>query len=153
PPTSHDSPTVSWRHDMTSLRKSLLPALVLFAVLAAAPARAQSADGTLKGVVRDAAKAPVAGATVPATNETTKASKTTTTGADGSYSLALPPGSYSVKASAPGFWSPILTIEIGEGRPGQVDFSLTTRPTEVVHVTATKRETAPIDVPFSVEAR
>src|SRR5262249_9790899 len=50
-------------------------------------------------------------------------------------------------------WSPILTIEIGEGRPGQVDFSLTTRPTEVVHVTATKRETAPIDVPFSVEAR
>ena len=136
-----------------SLRTPLLPALAICAALSALPASAQSASATLKGTVRDAAKAPVAGATVTATDQATKASVKATTGADGSYTLSLPPGLYSVTASAPGFWEPAVSLEVAAGRESQADFSLITRPTEVISVTAAKKESAPIDVPFSVEAR
>lgn len=138
---------------MASLRKSLLPAVVLVAVPAAAPARAQSTDATLGGVVRSASKAPLAGATVTITNQATRASVTTTTGSDGRYSLSLTPGSYSVEASAPGLLGPRLSIEVVAGRESQIDLTLTPSLVEVVSVTATKSETAPIDVSFSVAAR
>ena len=144
---------LSWRLAIMSLRTPLLPALAICAALSALPASAQSASATLKGTVRDGAKAPVAGATGTATDQATKASVTATTAADGSYTLALPPGLYSVTASAPGFWEPAVSLEVAAGRESQADFSLITRPTEVISVTAAKKESAPIDVPFSVEAR
>jgi len=133
-------------------RQSLLLPIALVAALFAVPARAQSAAATLSGVVRDAAKAPLAGVTVTATNEATKAAQTTTTGADGTYSLSLAPGSYSVKASAFGFWGETLSVEVAAGGPSRLDLWLNTTLGEVVTVTAMKRETAPIDVPFSVAA-
>ena len=137
---------------MVSVRKSVLTAALVAALSAAAPALAQPTDGALGGVVRNAANAPIAGAIVTATNQATKAKQTTTTAADGSYSFSLPPGSYSVQAAAPGFWGPALSTAIVAGGQGQLDFSLVAVPTEVVTVTATKREMAPIDVPFSIAA-
>jgi len=137
---------------MVSLRTLFVPA-ALVAVLAAAPATAQSTDGTLKGIVRDEARAPVAGAVVTATNEQNHASRTTTTGADGSYSFSLPAGKYSLTVSAPAFWAPTTSVGVVAGREDSLDISITPRPTEVITVTATKRETALIDVPFSVAAR
>ena len=125
--------------------------LVLAGVLAA-PAWAQSSDATLKGVVRDAAKNPIAGATVTVTNSTTKTATTATTGADGSWSLVVPPGAYSVRASAAGFWGPTLPVDAVSGRETRVDFALLPMLGEVVTVTATKRETSTLDVPFSMEA-
>jgi iron complex outermembrane receptor protein len=138
---------------MVTFWKSLLLAVAVVATPAAAPALAQSSDGTLSGVVRSAAKAPIAGAIVTITNEATRSSVTTTTRADGGYSIALPPGSYSVDVSAPGLRGPKRPVEIVAGRENQIDFSLVPSQVEVVSVTATKRETAPIDVPFSVAAR
>jgi iron complex outermembrane receptor protein len=126
--------------------------VVLAGVLPASPAWAQSSEGTLKGVVRDAAKNPIAGATVTATNTTTKTATTATTGADGSWSLVVPPGAYSVRTSAAGFWGPTVPVDVAPGRENQVDFALLPMLNEVVTVTATKRETSTLDVPFSMEA-
>ncbi len=136
---------------MSSTRSPFRTALCLVALSAALlPARA--ADETLKGIVRDPAKSPIAGATVIATNEATRASQTTTTAADGSYSFALAPGSYSVRAASARFRGPAVKVEVKAGAPGVLDFDLSERMTEVVVVTATKNEEAPIDVPFSVAA-
>ncbi len=135
---------------MVSLSKSLLLVVALVAALAVAPVTAQSTGSPFNGVVRDAEKAPIAGATVTATNKETRDTRTATTGADGAFSFSLPPGRYSVTASASGFWGPTVSIEIVAGRPSQADFALTPRTDEVVTVTATKREEAPIDVPISL---
>jgi iron complex outermembrane receptor protein len=132
--------------------KGVLAAVALAATMVMAPAWAQSGDGTVKGIVRDAVKNPVAGATVTATSAATRAVQTATTGADGSYALALPAGSYSVQASAPRFWGPTHTVDVVAGQESVMDFSLLPMMTEVVTVTATKRESDPIDVPTSVEA-
>jgi iron complex outermembrane receptor protein len=137
---------------MCARKKWLARAVALVVALIAAPAWAQSSDATLKGVVRDAGKNPVAGATVTATHEATKVSKTTTSGADGSYAFVLPPGSYAVQVTAPRFWGPRLPVELAAGAESQVDFSLIPMMTEVLTVTATKHESDPIDVPFSLEA-
>jgi iron complex outermembrane receptor protein len=142
---------LSWRLDMMCLRRPLYVS-ALAAVLAVASAMAQPADTALKGIVRDARNAPVAGATVTATDDATRISKSATTRADGAYSLSLPPGTYQVTASASGFWAPSLSVAIAAGRESHADFILTARADEVITVTATKRETAPIEVPFSVAA-
>ena len=140
---------------MVCQRISLLLPIALVAVLFAAPARAQSTEATLSGTVRDPAKAPITGVTirVTATNHATKASQTTTAEAGGKYSLSLAPGSYSVKAEAPGFWGETHSIEVVAGGPNQLDLSLTPTMSEKITVTATKIETAPIDVPFSLAVR
>ena len=99
---------------MVFQRQSLSLTIVLVAVLSLASARAETTAVTLSGIARDGAKAPVAGVSVTATNNATKALQTTTTGADGRYSLSLAPGSYSVKAWALGFRQETLSVEIDE---------------------------------------
>ncbi|MBI3447661.1 MAG: TonB-dependent receptor [Acidobacteria bacterium] len=147
-------PFDNWRFDMMFPRPSLMATIVLAIALSAAPSQAaESADATLTGVVRSPAKAPIAGATVTATNQATKASQTATTGADGSYTLSLPPGSYSVKAAASGFRVEARPADVAAGAPGHLDFSLDPMLSEVVTVTAMKRETAAIDAPISVATR
>ena len=137
---------------MMCVRKWLLVAIAVVGTLAAAPAWAQPAGATLKGVVLDAQKKPVAGATVIVTDEASKASRTATTGKDGGYSLELPPGAYVVQATAPRFWAPTQRVVLTAGGESLVEIALIPMLTEVVTVTATKRESDPFDVPFSLEA-
>jgi iron complex outermembrane receptor protein len=124
-------------------------AVLLWALLAP-PTLAESADAGLNGVVRDEEGAPVHGATVTATNRATATPASTTTGPDGAYSFSLVPGSYEVTVSAPGYWSETLSIDLVAGGQSPTDFSLTESYSERITVTATKREEAAIDVPFSV---
>ena len=56
-----------------------------------ARAWAQAPGERISGVVRDALGGGIPGVTITATNQATNASQTTTTGNDGSYSLALAP--------------------------------------------------------------
>ena len=60
--------------------------------------------GTLNGTILDAQGAVVPGATVVVTNQATNVETQTTTTSAGAYTLPyLPPGTYNIKASAPGF--------------------------------------------------
>ena len=126
-------------------------AVALSLLIISTPAWAQS-EGTLTGVVRDATNAGSPGATVAATSQPTRDERTATTGADGSYSLSLPPGTYTVAIALPGFRRVTQTVEITAGGSRQLDATLEAALTEEVTVTATKREQTLLDVPFSVAA-
>ncbi len=80
---------------------------------------AQSAGtGALTGTLTDPSGGSVANATVTLTSNETNQARTTTTGTDGSYKFGLlPPGSYRVGFSAPGFKTsevPAVTINVTE---------------------------------------
>jgi iron complex outermembrane recepter protein len=126
-------------------------AIVLVALTSSAPAWAQT-ESRINGVVRDASGAGIPGATVTVTNHATKDSKTATTGNDGSYSVSVTPGQYSVAASSIGFRRTVQDVDIATGASKQLDFLLPAQLTEEVTVTATKREQTILDVPFSVAA-
>jgi hypothetical protein len=70
--------------------------LMVIAVLSSVAIRAQGPEGKISGVVRDATGAALPGATITVANRTTNASQNTVTAADGTYSLSLPSGAYSV---------------------------------------------------------
>jgi len=74
--------------------------------------------GTLQGHVYDDYGAPLGGATVTAVTSTT-------TAADGSYSMSVPVGSYSVTASKYGYTSSTTDVVIVEGATTIQDFTLT----------------------------
>ena len=115
------------------------------------PAWAQS-EGTLAGVVRDATNAGVPGATVAITGQATTDHRTAATSGDGSYSISLLPGTYTVTITLPGFRRVRQTVDIAAGTSRQLDATLEAAVTEEVTVTATKREQTLFDVPFSVAA-
>lgn len=78
--------------------------IALAALFATTPAIPQLLQGTINGNVTDASHASVAGAKVSATNQNTGFMRETATNANGEYSLPdMPPGSYSVTVSSPGF--------------------------------------------------
>jgi iron complex outermembrane receptor protein len=132
-------------------RRMLLVFTVLMtAVLWNAPAWAQ-AQAKITGVVRDATGAALPGATVTATHLTSSTSRTATTGVDGSYSIAVPPGAYTVSVSLAGFRRGSRGVEVPE-TGATADFSLDAQLSEEVTVTAMKRETTIIDTPFSIAA-
>jgi iron complex outermembrane recepter protein len=126
-----------------------LTALICLALVF--PAAAQS-EVKITGGVRDATALGIAGATVTATNRTTKETRTATTGVDGSYAMALPPGPWSITAAVPGFRSSTQTVDVTAGEMKPVDFTVETQLIEEITVTATKREQTLLDVPFSVAA-
>lgn len=76
--------------------------------------RAQSATtGALTGVVIDAAGSAVPGATVTLSNDDTNQTQTATSDAAGSYGFSLlPPGTYRINFSAPGFKTSQTTVVI-----------------------------------------
>ena len=128
-----------------------LASALLAAVISGAPVWAQSSQVQLTGIVRDATGASVPGVTVTATNRATNATRTATTAPDGTYTLAVEPGSYNVTVFLPGFRRATQVVEVGAAAR-QIDFSLEAQISEVVTVTAMKRESTVLDVPFSVAA-
>ena len=94
--------------------------------------------GKIVGTVADPSGAPIAGATVTATNEGTAESRTQITDNEGSYTFpVLPVGNYSIKVEAKGFEGYLQS-----GIVLQVDQNITVNPqlkvgsnTEVVQVT------------------
>ena len=75
-----------------------------------------------------------------ATNLTTKESRTATTGNDGSYSISVLPGTYSVSADVQGFRQVVQEIDVSAGAPKPLDFLLDTLLSEEMTVTAIKRD-------------
>ena len=131
------------------LRLSIVGALIVFTPSASAWAQS---EGKIAGIVRDTSGAGIPGATVTVTNQSTKVSTTSTTGNDGSYTIAVPPGSYAVVVDAPDFRRLTQVVVVDSGGSKQVDVSLEPQLSEEITVTASKREQTLLNVPFSVAA-
>jgi outer membrane receptor protein involved in Fe transport len=136
---------------MVVRRNRFVIAVALVALVWGAPAAAQG-QGKITGVVRDSTGAALPGVTVTATNPATTASETTTTGDDGSYSLSVAPGAHTVTMAILGFRRVTQTVEVADGGVKQISVSMVPLLSEEVIVTALKRESTIIDVPFSVVA-
>ena len=78
-----------------------------------------SGQGTLSGKVRSTGCSSLAGITV------TAGGVSTVTGWDGSYSMQINPGSYTVTASGPGWQTSALTETVSGGFDTDLDFYLT----------------------------
>jgi hypothetical protein len=90
---------------MRTFLGSIMCAVVATALLVSAPtaASAQSAQGGLRGTVKDA-QSPIPGVTVTLVNETNGVTRDTATNGVGEYSFpALEPGSYVVRVGLQGF--------------------------------------------------
>jgi outer membrane receptor protein involved in Fe transport len=125
-------------------------AVTLAVLICSVPAWAQSQDGRITGVVRDTTGGTVPGVTVTATNQTNNTSASATTANDGTYTIRVAPGSYSVVATLPGFRRVTRVVEVASGGSAQFDVVLEAQLTEEVTVTATKREMELFEVPFSI---
>lgn len=113
----------------------------LAASTAFAQAQANAAD--LRGVVRDATGAVVAGATVTARNPATGTSKDATTNSDGDYQIvSLPPGVYEVTVEAPNFKKAVLpSVALTVGQSADLDVALEVgQVSEVVTITGATTE-------------
>ncbi|HLI85666.1 MAG TPA: carboxypeptidase-like regulatory domain-containing protein [Bryobacteraceae bacterium] len=102
------------------MRKLLVLGFVLTAATLAQPL------GTLAGTVFDLGGASVANAPIEATNAATRAVYKTASGADGSYRLSLPPGSYDVSVAMLGY-NPFRrqNVPIAAGQTARLDIHIT----------------------------
>ncbi|MGC2112876.1 MAG: carboxypeptidase regulatory-like domain-containing protein [Candidatus Korobacteraceae bacterium] len=101
-------------------------ALLVIALTIAPSLMAQSlVSGDLAGTVTDPSGAVVSGATVALKNNATGAARTTTTNSSGAYRFSLlPPGSYTVSASAQGFSKAETTTSVNVGQATLADVKL-----------------------------
>jgi outer membrane receptor protein involved in Fe transport len=96
------------RHDRRTSASILLRAILTFAMIVffAGHAMAQLDTAAISGTVRDPSGAEIPGATIEIDNQETGLVRTTTTNATGTYQLGeIPPGIYTIKATAQGFSS------------------------------------------------
>ena len=85
----------------------------------------QSFRGTLRGEVKDASGAAIAGAAVSARNTQTGLTRTATTSGDGSYIISeLPSGSYDVTAAGASLQPVKLGAKVDVGADTVLDFTL-----------------------------
>ena len=127
-------------------------AVALLTALFSGSALAQSQQVQVTGTVRDATGSGIPGVTVTATPRGGTATRTATTADDGTYTLMLDPGTYTVSAAVPGFRKVTEDVEVPAGGTPRADFVLQAQLTEEVTVTSLKRESTMLDVPFSVAA-
>jgi hypothetical protein len=108
---------------LSSTRDVLLLGWVL---AVAAAAQAQPTTGSIMGTVRDASKAPLAGARITARHLETGLVRAATSGVEGSFVIpALPVGAYEVRAELAGFRPTVrrpVTLALGE--PAILTFAL-----------------------------
>jgi hypothetical protein len=118
--------------------------IVLTLLFVSHPARAQQ-KGRVTGVVRDAAKAPVAGARVTAINQVTTRRETVRTSGDGRFDFQLPAGAYRILVDAAGaqrFDRENLIVEPGGESQVEVELKAAEKngvSTQVIDPTANER--------------
>ena len=106
-------------------RFSHLLSLLLVLIAIVVPSLAQTATGSIRGIIYDQSKAIITSAKVTATNKATGAERVTESNSTGEYLFsALPPGEYDIKVTVSGFKASLtsLTLQVGESVTN--DFSL-----------------------------
>ena len=108
------------------MKKVLLTVSVLCLLAAAGSTLGQSANGTVGGSVQDSSKALMPGVTVTLANTETGVMSTTITNESGSYAFsAVPPGTYKVTASLPGFKTSTLNnVLVGTSAQVRMNFTM-----------------------------
>jgi len=90
--------------------------------------QAQTATGSIAGIVHDPSQAPVTGANLTLTNVAINESRSTTTNNLGYYSFPLlPPATYQLKVNLAGFRSFVvehLTLDVAQAREQNVSLNL-----------------------------
>jgi catecholate siderophore receptor len=86
----------------------------------------QNAQLSLHGRILDPAGLTVSGAQVTATSDRYRSEVATFSDANGDFSLTLPPGTYVVKITAPGFapFSQVVELSVPDGEPRALEFKL-----------------------------
>lgn len=97
--------------------------VVVLALVLPGTAAAQTTTARLQGVVRDAS-GPLPGATVKAVNPETTLTRSSVTGADGVYTLVLPPGTYRVSAATGAHEEQRATLSLAVGQSLEYNFDL-----------------------------
>src|SRR5262245_49549507 len=98
---------------MKRIRLYLYLAVTIAIALNCLPACAQKVTGDIAGTVTDATGAVVANATVTADNPATKFSLSLTTSDTGGYRIVnLPPGTYKLSVTSPGFKTLVRDAEV-----------------------------------------
>ena len=137
------------RRSLCSLQSALSFAIVFQFAL---PVASQAQDGRIAGTVRTASGSPLSSARVTVTSPAAGVTRSTSTGADGSYSVTrLPDGTYTVSVALVGY-RPGSQPNVRVPGSAPVDFTLEVLPLQAVTVTATLREQEIADVPFSIAA-
>jgi hypothetical protein len=103
---------------MTPRKASLFPLSLAAACLTISFAGAQTTTARLTGTVTDPSGAAVSNATVTITNDVTGQSRTVTTNGSGLFvAVSLPPSTYDIRISAPGFSAAVqqnVTLAVGQ---------------------------------------
>ncbi|WP_433974884.1 TonB-dependent receptor domain-containing protein [Tunturiibacter lichenicola] len=118
---------------------SFLAAVLLLAGLFSATLQAQNiSTAQLNGVVHDQTGAVIANASVTISDESKGFSRTTISDGQGNYRLLLlPPGSYTVKTTAPGFNTVISkNVVLTTGEQGELALTLSVGTTQIVTVSS-----------------
>ncbi|HEX3435221.1 MAG TPA: carboxypeptidase-like regulatory domain-containing protein, partial [Pseudacidobacterium sp.] len=99
---------------------------------------AQTANTSLRGVIKDPSGAVVPGAAVTLTDNTTDKVVQTTSGSSGEYQFnQIPPAKYTIKVSVSGFADQSKVAELLVNQPATVDFELSVQASaEVINVSA-----------------
>lgn len=103
------------RHSASKIRYALSFLSLLFATTISA--FAQTATGTINGIVYDPSKAIISGAKVTATNKATGVERSATSNSTGAYVFsAMRPGDYEIKVAMSGFKTQVIpfTLQVGE---------------------------------------
>lgn len=129
----------------------ILSMLLLFWLPGAAAAQ-EAGTGRLTGVVKDTQGTAFPGAEVVATNEQTNAEFRAYSDRNGAWTIArVPPGVYTVKASAPTTVSAVLReIKVEAGATATANVTLAAGISETVVVTASRVEQLQVDAPAPV---
>jgi len=94
-------------------------------VLVAGTGKADSLTGTISGVVRDQAKAPVPGTAITVTRLDDKTTKATVSATDGTWALPAEPGEYSLSAEKPGYTNfKLASLQVNPGQAAKADIDL-----------------------------
>ena len=112
-------------------------ALLVAALCAAVPVRAQEQRASIEGTITDSSGAALPGATVEAKGES-GGSATTVSDGTGAFRLqALPPGRYEVSATLSGFTASVVNVSLSLGQHARVEMALQVGTvSETIQVTA-----------------
>jgi len=132
------NPKNSTKADAMKMKLMKLTAVMCVVGLLSIAAMAQgSATANLSGVIKDPKNAMIANATVTVTNAERGIDRSTSSNAEGVYQITnIPPGSYSVSATAPGFGKAVMknvVVTVGQSATLNLQLAVATA-TEVVNV-------------------